>query len=604
MRNALTLSVCLAAGCLLLAPSHLPAQPAPVAADSGDPAASAGSSSRLEDLRRQLAKREQDHKQQSLRVGELRQRLAELQTARQNDESGSKTITPEIEAAQRELADAERLLERIGSDWLQLAELTRMVETEGDDSAQPADSAKAAPAPEPQPAETQKAEPAETVNRPTAVLSPEVADAQERIRAKQEAIGEMEAGLRRLASRKVALERQIEIEQNLLHSAQQSEDELGATLSRLDAELTEKLDAGMPREELRTLQNTISERRADLQAARADVRERTAEISRLRGELTALQSEQVTVLNEVQRRRGQMRVALWEGWATAAAEFVRYKGPPIVAVLLSMLALWWMVNWFARRLVRLLMAGGRGTHKERQDRADTLSGFSENALRVALLVGGVLMLLQIAGIPVAPLLGGAAVLGLAVAFGAQNLIRDYFFGFVILFENQYRINDVIRINGMTGLVERVTLRLTQLRDVEGRVYFIPNGQINSVINLTHSWARVVVDMGVAYKENVNQVMQVLMSLASEMRNDPQYQDYIVAEPEMYGVDQFTDSAVVVRIGMRVRPEMQWVVKREFLRRIKNRFDELGIEIPFPQRMLHFAQRDEPAPDDAPFPPLK
>jgi small conductance mechanosensitive channel len=205
------------------------------------------------------------------------------------------------------------------------------------------------------------------------------------------------------------------------------------------------------------------------------------------------------------------------------------------------------------------------------------------------LIIGALALLPEFGVNITVLLGGAAVFSLAIAFGAQNLVKDYFSGFMILVENQYSVGNVVQINSTQGLVEDMTLRITTLRDLEGVAHFIPHSQIQTVSNLTHGWSRVMLDVGVAYKEDVDHVMQVLLELAREMRKDPEFGPLIVDEPEMLGVDAFADSAVVIKLIVRTRPLKQWAVKRELLRRIKNRFDELGIEIPFPHRTLYFGE---------------
>jgi small conductance mechanosensitive channel len=201
------------------------------------------------------------------------------------------------------------------------------------------------------------------------------------------------------------------------------------------------------------------------------------------------------------------------------------------------------------------------------------------------------MILTEVGVNIIPLMGGAAVLGLAVAFGAQNLIRDYFYGFMILMENQYTINDVVKLGDVSGQVERITLRVTVLRGLDGTVHFVPNGEITRVSNLTHEWSRALFDIPVAYKEDVDQVMSELIELAKELRRDPEYRGLILEMPEMLGVDEFSDSAIVIKFLVKTRPLKQWTVKRELLRRIKKRFDELGIEIPFPQRTIYHRYSD-------------
>jgi small-conductance mechanosensitive channel len=196
-------------------------------------------------------------------------------------------------------------------------------------------------------------------------------------------------------------------------------------------------------------------------------------------------------------------------------------------------------------------------------------------------------------------MGGAAVVGLAVAFGAQNLVRDYFTGFMILLENQYDINDVVKIAGVAGLVERITLRVTILRDLEGVVHFVPNGQITTVSNLTHGWSRVVLDIGVAYKEDVDRVMKAIADVGKEVRYDPNFRHLILEDLEVLGVDAFTDSAVIIKAIVKTRPLQQWTVKRAMMRRLKKKFDELGIEIPYPHRKIFHQYERGPAPPGTP-----
>jgi small conductance mechanosensitive channel len=183
-------------------------------------------------------------------------------------------------------------------------------------------------------------------------------------------------------------------------------------------------------------------------------------------------------------------------------------------------------------------------------------------------------------------MGGAAVLGLAIAFGAQNLIRDYFYGFVILLENQYKLNDVLKIGELAGQVEQITLRMTVLRDIEGNVHFIPNGKIDSVTNMTHGWSRAVIEVGVGYGEDADRVMQVLLDVAAELRQAAEFRGLILDDAEMLGVESLGDSSMVIKFLVKTRPMSKWAVKRELLRRIKRRFDELGIEIPLPQRVIY------------------
>jgi small conductance mechanosensitive channel len=200
--------------------------------------------------------------------------------------------------------------------------------------------------------------------------------------------------------------------------------------------------------------------------------------------------------------------------------------------------------------------------------------------------GGTLLALQEAGVDIKTVLGGAAIIGLAVAFGAQNLMRDYFNGFMIMIEDQYELGDLITIGNVTGTVETVNMRTTVLRDIEGRIHFIPNGEVKQVTNRTYGWARALFDISVAYKEDVDRVMRILIDCANELRQDPDFGPYITDEPVMLGVDEFGEAAVRIKFYLKTKPDKMFLVKREMLRRIKNRFDQEGIEIPIPHRVIH------------------
>ena len=211
---------------------------------------------------------------------------------------------------------------------------------------------------------------------------------------------------------------------------------------------------------------------------------------------------------------------------------------------------------------------------------------------IVILLVALYLLLSLFGFNVAPLVAGAGVIGIAFGFGGQYLIRDLINGMFVLIEGQYRINDVVKIGEHGGLVEDVNLRITTLRDLEGRVIIIPNGEIKTVINFTRGYAQALLDIGVAYKENVDRVMDVIRQVGAEMRKDTYFGRLILDDLEMLGVDNFADSAVIIKFRMKTRPIKQWEVSREFRRRLKNRFDELGIEIPFPHRTLYWGTGED------------
>jgi small-conductance mechanosensitive channel len=202
------------------------------------------------------------------------------------------------------------------------------------------------------------------------------------------------------------------------------------------------------------------------------------------------------------------------------------------------------------------------------------------------------MVLENFGVNVAPLLAGAGIVGLAFGFGGQYLIRDLINGIFILLEGHYGVNDIVKIGEYAGVVESINLRITVLRDAEARVIIIPNGEIKTVVNLTKDFSRAVLSIGVAYKENVDRVMDVIKLIGQEIRQDNYFGKLILDDLEMQGVDDFGESQVTIKFRIKVLPSKQFEVARELRRRIKNRFDDLGIEIPFPHRTLYLGSGKE------------
>lgn len=259
-------------------------------------------------------------------------------------------------------------------------------------------------------------------------------------------------------------------------------------------------------------------------------------------------------------------------------------GLRIIAILI---AAWLLVTVLQRgvRAARVRIAARlNGLDEER--RAETIGRVVRYL--IALVVGALasMMVLAEVGISLAPILGAAGVVGLAIGFGAQSLVKDYFTGFFILFEDQIRTGDVVNIAGIGGLVEDITLRHVRLRDYDGNVHFIPNGLITTVTNMSRLFAQAVMDIGVAYREDVDEVMAVMRSVGAELRNDPAFAPRILGDLEIAGIERLDDSAVVVRCRFKVAPLAQWDVKREYFKRIKRAFDQQGIEIPYPHLTLY------------------
>ena len=207
---------------------------------------------------------------------------------------------------------------------------------------------------------------------------------------------------------------------------------------------------------------------------------------------------------------------------------------------------------------------------------------------VVVLVAGMLILGEL-GISIAPILAAAGVAGVAIGFGAQSLIKDYFSGFFILIEDQIREGDVVEIAGKAGIVEEMTLRYVRLRDGDGYVHFVPNGEIKLVSNRTRGFARAVVDVGVGYAVDIDQALGVMREVGRAMRADERWKGRVPDDIEVLGVEKLDNSAVVLRVQLRVMPAIERDnVKREYLKRIKEAFAARGIEIPFPQVTMHSA----------------
>lgn len=241
------------------------------------------------------------------------------------------------------------------------------------------------------------------------------------------------------------------------------------------------------------------------------------------------------------------------------------------------------------RLVKVMQARRQEPDLEMEKRAATLGGIFRKTMVVSIWVVVFMMALEEAGFNVGPLLAGAGVAGLAVGFGAQNLVKDVISGLFMLLENQVRVNDVALINGTGGLVEQINLRTTVLRSLDGTVHIFPNGTINTLSNMTQEYSYYVFNIGVAYKEDTDHVTAVVKELADTLMQEEPYQSFIRSPLEVMGVDEFADSAVMIKARIKTAPIKQWTVGREMNRRIKKKFDELGIEIPFPHRSLYFGE---------------
>lgn len=235
-------------------------------------------------------------------------------------------------------------------------------------------------------------------------------------------------------------------------------------------------------------------------------------------------------------------------------------------------------------------AGGEG--REIGRKLKTLAPLVQTLLRVGAVFAATLIVLEQLGIATGPVLAGAGIFGLAIGFASQSLIKDVINGLFILFEDSLSVGDVVKVHETGGQVEKFTLRAVTLRDLAGNVHVIPNSAIDTVTNMTKDYSRYVLDVGIAYRENVDAVIAVLREIDEGMRSDADYGRDMLEPLEVLGLQRFDDSAVVIRARLKTRPGQQWRIRREFNRRIKQVFDERGIEIPFPQQTIHWVMPQE------------
>lgn len=239
------------------------------------------------------------------------------------------------------------------------------------------------------------------------------------------------------------------------------------------------------------------------------------------------------------------------------------------------------------------LPGGRTA--EPPARLKTLVPLGRTALKVSVIVVTALVLMDQIGISITPVLAGVGVLGLAVGFGAQSLVKDVISGLFILLEDSISVGDVVILKGTGGLVENINLRTIRMRDLAGNVHVIPHSNVDMITNMTKDYSRYVLDVGVAYREDTDEVVEILKRIGAEMQADPEFGPDMLEPIEILGVDRFADSAVVIKARLMTRPIKQWKVGREFNRRMKKAFDERGIEIPFPHQTVYFGQPKEGIP---------
>jgi moderate conductance mechanosensitive channel len=253
----------------------------------------------------------------------------------------------------------------------------------------------------------------------------------------------------------------------------------------------------------------------------------------------------------------------------------------IIGALIAIIIVVKIISMRLRRLVEKKISDEKILVKKR---TFTLTSVISNLIIVSSSVIALLIIADQVGIPVTPLLAGAGVAGVVIGFGAQSLIKDLINGTFILVEQWYQVDDIVTIGDTSGVVERFNLRTTVLRDLEGTLHFIPNGEIAKLGNRTHTWSRALIEVGVHYKENIDRVVEVLEEVFSELVEDKKYKGFILERPEILGdggVNELGDSAVKFTIICKVKPGQQWTIGRQLRKRIKEKFDKVGIEIPYP-----------------------
>lgn len=299
-----------------------------------------------------------------------------------------------------------------------------------------------------------------------------------------------------------------------------------------------------------------------------------------------IQADTLTLVQLAQLRDKWTDKFTWEALAIT--------GLRVAGALFVTLLLYWVLRLILRRVERALGDPTPGVLSSQTQRARTLLSLLRSMGMVLVAILGVFMVLGSLGVNLGPLLAGAGVLGLAVSFGAQSLVKDIISGLFILFENQFGVGDVIRIEGVSGTVEKMTLRVVVLRDVHGSVHIVPNGEIKKVSNLTRTWARAVLDVSVAYREDPDRVMEVLRGVGAELYEDDQWRPLLIGPVEVPGIESFSDTAIALRVMVKTLPLKQWDVARELRRRIKHRFDQVGIEVPSSHQTILWGEGQAPA----------
>lgn len=279
---------------------------------------------------------------------------------------------------------------------------------------------------------------------------------------------------------------------------------------------------------------------------------------------------------------------------TDIVNWLLYDFTYILISLVVVIVLIWLLNAISRNLEKVILKRSDALlDKEAQKRVKTLMSIGRGIMRLILWAIFALILLKRIGIEIGPIIASAGIAGIAIGFGAQELIRDFLAGFFVLLDNQIRTDDIVAINGTTGVVEKIELRTIRLRDHSGVVHIFQHGKVNTLSNMTKEWSALVFEIGVAYKEDVDTVIAIMKSVGEDLEKDSRFSGNILEPISILGVEQFANNSIQLKVRIKTQTGEQWQTRREYMRRLKYAFDKKGIEIPFPRTTLYWGEKSKP-----------
>ncbi len=279
---------------------------------------------------------------------------------------------------------------------------------------------------------------------------------------------------------------------------------------------------------------------------------------------------------------------------TDIVNWLLYDFTYILISLVVVIVLIWLLNAISRNLEKVILKRSDALlDKEAQKRVKTLMSIGRGIMRLILWAIFALILLKRIGIEIGPIIASAGIAGIAIGFGAQELIRDFLAGFFVLLDNQIRTDDIVVINGTTGVVEKIELRTICLRDHSGVVHIFQHGKVNTLSNMTKEWSALVFEIGVAYKEDVDTVIAIMKSVGEDLEKDSRFSGNILEPISILGVEQLANSSIQLKVRIKTQTGEQWQTRREYMRRLKYAFDKNGIEIPFPHTTLYWGEKSKP-----------